>query len=288
MRIAVVHTGLLRTAPMNFDSWRRFVFERHDCDVFLHAPTTYWASKANDPHWADADPEYVDQSLIARELRPWLRDAHYYQQRSDAFRQFVLDNGLPAQNEIHQDVFRMALHMYALEQGARMMRAYADFHRVHYDAIVFSRFDVMHYEPDRIPAVGPDDVFYPVAEGFWSHGERKFGAARTFGFRGNFNDQFVVLGDRAARRIETIWTDFVANCKEVTPNNETLYAHQLRKWRPNDEDRRYTPNPYDLATFEIERGDHRCEPLPVKPPKIIDTYLPRAPLLSDFHREARP
>ncbi len=224
MKIAVCLAGFLRSFKFTISGWN-YRLKNLDCDVFIHAPNTYYAPPEEATY--DSKPiDYVDHHIINNAFGSKLKNLVLYNYDCNIFKNVLLANNIPPLNNINQLTYRILSLQYNIQECIRSVILSKN----NYDAILLSRADIILYENFNFDYCSIDKINYPIYHGLDLNGNFKTGTAAVFGTNKSFNDQMFISSFDNMIKLQNIY-DMIAQyySEGITINSETILGQHFIK-----------------------------------------------------------
>lgn len=237
MKVAVIFTGFFRTFHFTKDTFKQFLMDPLDVDIFFSSPKTLFTLPwhedptllAHTPHHSankkSVEPEVIDffgdrlksYELIDYESEPYkkLCDKHCIP--------YLTRDGLPS--------FRILSQLTNKELSMNVFKKYVEENNVNYDLVIMTRGDNKYFTPFDLSVIDFDRIGYP------DHNRNQ----KTFNIQypeyppsdkipKAFNDQLLI----GSQKNMLVWCDIVSKSFEYFKEGmyftaENLMAYHLMK-----------------------------------------------------------
>lgn len=178
-RVAVIFTGFFRTFNFTKDSFKFFIMDPLNADIFFSSPKTlYTLAKDEDPNWPhilEEDPNKnrpdhysylsINDKCVGSEIIDFFGDKLKAYELIDysiePYIELCRKNNIPDLNFNGALTFRILSQLSGIEKSANIFKKYVEQNNITYDLVIMTRGDNKYFTPFDINALDMDKLNYP-------------------------------------------------------------------------------------------------------------------------------
>jgi len=234
MKVAVVFFGFWRTFPYVQETFRQYVMEPLDADIFFSSPKTMFALTQNEVpewHYFHSASERLVENDIVEFFGSKLKSYELWEHNADVYKHDISLHGVGERDFANQHTFRMASQLHSRELSINLFERYVKQHNVRYDMVIMARGDVKYYTYFDIGSIDLGKINYPTH--CWTNGNLGIlhpSSCPSDKLHKAFNDQMLVGSQDNMLAYTNIYSKSFEYAKEgIHYNTETLLGHHLYK-----------------------------------------------------------
>lgn len=178
-RVAVIFTGFFRTFNFTKDSFKFFIMDPLNADIFFSSPKTlYTLAKDEDPNWPhilEEDPNKnrpdhysylsINDKCVGSEIIDFFGDKLKAYELIDysiePYIELCRKNNIPDLNFNGALTFRILSQLSGIEKSANIFKKYVEQNNITYDLVIMTRGDNKYFTPFDINVLDMDKLNYP-------------------------------------------------------------------------------------------------------------------------------
>lgn len=167
MKTAVIFTGFLRTFNYTKDSFKQYIMDPLDTDIFISTPKTFFTLKKDEePSWYERHPFHsVHEKLVDEETLNFFGDHLKSYELTDydqqIYKNLCLQNNVPEFNFNKSYCWRVASYLFSIQKSVYLFKQYVEKHNLVYDLVIMTRGDNKYFTPFNLSALDITKINYP-------------------------------------------------------------------------------------------------------------------------------
>ena len=167
MKVAVIFTGFFRTFHFVKHTFKEFIMDTLDIDVFFSSPKTLFTlPQHEDAEWVKHVPYHsANEKLVTPEIIDFFGDKlkayELIDYEAEPYKKLCEEHNIPYYTRDGVPSFRILSQLYSKELSMKVFKQYIEQHNIHYDLVIMTRGDNKYFNPFNINVIDLNKIGYP-------------------------------------------------------------------------------------------------------------------------------